>query len=47
MRTEDRFGNLVVLVTSTWELNYCIENNPKITFHEVNRFLAEENGGRA
>jgi peptide chain release factor 3 len=44
MRTEDRFGNLVVLFTSTWELNYCIENNPKITFHEVNPFLGEENG---
>ena len=35
IRTEDRFGNLVVLFTSTWELNYCMENNPKIQFHEV------------
>jgi peptide chain release factor 3 len=37
-RTEDRFGNLVVLFTSTWELNYCMENNPKLNFHEVNPF---------
>lgn len=40
IRMEDRFGNLVVLFTSTWELNYCIENNPNIQFHESNPFLA-------
>ena len=40
-RTEDRFGNLVVLFTSTWELNYCIENNPKLAFYEVNPHLAQ------
>jgi peptide chain release factor 3 len=43
IRTEDRDGNLVVLFSSTWELNYCIENNPNITFHEVNPFLSQEN----
>jgi peptide chain release factor 3 len=43
LRTEDRFGNLVVLFTSTWELNYCMENNPNIRFHEVNPFLGQEN----
>lgn len=42
-RTEDRFGNLVVLFTSTWELNYCMENNPKLKFHEVNPFLNQDN----
>jgi peptide chain release factor 3 len=36
LRTQDRLGHLVVLFTSTWELNYCMENNPKIMFHEVN-----------
>jgi peptide chain release factor 3 len=44
MRTEDRYGNLVVLFTSTWELNYCMENNPNLTFHEVSPFLNQENG---
>jgi peptide chain release factor 3 len=44
VRTEDQFGNLVVLFTSTWELNYCMENNPNIQFHEVNPFLSQENG---
>ena len=42
IRTEDRFGHLVVLFTSTWELNYCMENNPKITFHETNPHLHQE-----
>jgi peptide chain release factor 3 len=42
VRTEDRFGNLVVLFTSTWELNYCVENNPNLNFHEVNPHLGQE-----
>ncbi|MCC6455807.1 MAG: peptide chain release factor 3 [Caldilineaceae bacterium] len=37
LRTEDRAGNLVLLFTSVWELNYCIENNPQIEFHETNQ----------
>jgi peptide subunit release factor RF-3 len=41
-RTEDRFGNLVVLFTSTWELNYCMENNPNLGLHETNPFLNGE-----
>jgi peptide chain release factor 3 len=43
LRTQDRFGNLVILFTSVWELNYCMENNPNIKFHEVNPFLNQEN----
>jgi peptide chain release factor 3 len=44
IRTEDRYGNMVVLFTSTWELNYCMENNPNIGFHESNPFLNQSNG---
>lgn len=36
LRTQDQAGRLVVLFTSLWELNYCIENNPKIAFREAN-----------
>jgi peptide chain release factor 3 len=35
LRTQDRAGNLVVLFTSPWELNYCVENNPQLEFHTV------------
>lgn len=42
LRTEDRYGNLVVLFTSTWEMNYCVENNPNLQFHEVNPHLGLE-----
>lgn len=36
LRTQDQAGRLVALFTSTWELNYCLENNPKLTFREAN-----------
>ena len=42
LQTDDRDGNLVVLFTSTWELNYCMENNPKIQFHEVNPHVGKD-----
>ncbi len=35
LRTQDRAGNMVVLFTSQWELNYCVENNPRIEFHTI------------
>jgi peptide chain release factor 3 len=35
LRTRDRHGNLVVLFSSTWEMNYCIEKNPHPTFQET------------
>jgi peptide chain release factor 3 len=35
LRTRDRHGNLVVLFSSTWEMNYCIEKNPRLTFQET------------
>lgn len=31
---QDRKGQLVVLFSSNWEMNYCIENNPKLQFFE-------------
>lgn len=33
LRTTDRHGQWVVLFTSAWEMNYCIEKNPDLTFH--------------
>ncbi len=36
LQTQDQAGRLVVLFTSLWELNYCIENNPKIALREAN-----------
>ncbi len=31
---QDRKEQLVVLFSSNWEMNYCIENNPKLQFFE-------------
>jgi peptide chain release factor 3 len=35
LRVRDSKGHLVVLFSSTWEMNYCIEKNPKVSFCEV------------
>ncbi len=35
LRTRDQHGQLVVLFHSVWEMNYCIEKNPHISFREV------------
>jgi len=33
--THDRLGHLVLLFTSLWGMNYCIEKNPRLQFLEV------------
>ena len=35
LRTRDPQGHLVVLFNSPWEMNYCLEKNPRLDFREV------------
>jgi peptide chain release factor 3 len=46
-RVHDRNDNLVVLFSSTWEMNYCIENNPKLSFFESEHEASRQNGAVA
>ena len=46
-RVQDRHDNLVVLFSSTWEMNYCMENNPKLSFFESEHEVSRQNGAVA
>jgi peptide chain release factor 3 len=35
LATRDPFDHLVLVFNSEWEMNYCIEKNPKLSFREV------------
>jgi peptide chain release factor 3 len=41
LRALDRRGHLVVLFTSEWTMDYCVEKNPRITFHTVDDLIVQ------
>ena len=35
LRTHDQYQRTVILFTSTWDMKYCIEKNPKLKFATI------------